>query len=144
MIRPYRPSDRSALLEIFRLNTPRWFFLHEQKDLEEFLDTHGGTYFVAGHDGKVVGGGGYRVVGPATGRISWYMFHPDFQGKGLGSKQVKHALALLREMPGLEKIEVSTSQLQFRFYEKFGFVTVETKADFWGPGMDLVRMEMAR
>jgi [ribosomal protein S18]-alanine N-acetyltransferase len=143
MIRPYHPSDRSALLEIFQLNTPRWFHPDEQKDLEHYLDEYSATYFVAEVNGKIIGAGGYHIAENKTGRISWYMFHPGFQGKGFGRKQVEHSLAILKQHLSPEKIEVWTSQLQHEFYGKFGFVTIETKDDFWGPGMHLYRMEMS-
>ncbi len=143
MIRSYKITDKPSLIEIFQLNTPEYFYPHEQKDLEEFLAEHADTFFVVEIGNKIVGSGGYHFPeNKSAARISWYMFHPEFRGKGLGRKQVEFSLEEIRKEKSVKTISVWTSNLAYRFYEKFGFINQEIKKDFWGPGMDLYRMEM--
>src|ERR1700751_1794891 len=142
MIRPYQIADKPALIEIFQFNTQEYFYPHEQKEIEDFLSEHASTFFVVEIENKVVGSGGYHFSENKTaGRISWYMFHPEFRGKGLGKKQVEFSLEQIRKEKSVKLISVWTSNLAYKFYEKFGFVNQEIKKDFWGPGMDLFRME---
>ncbi|MEQ9415618.1 MAG: GNAT family N-acetyltransferase [Cyclobacteriaceae bacterium] len=142
-IRPYQPADRQAVSEVFRLNTPEFFDVKEQSDLEKYLDDHWATYFVMEDKGRIIGCGGYHFeVDGSTGRLSWDFFDPQYKGKGLGRQMINHCLEELRKSPQLKKTEVWTSQLAYQFYARFGFETQEIKEDFWGPGLDLYRMEM--
>lgn len=48
---------------------------------------------------------------------------------------------MLKLNPKIDKLVVTTSQLAFRFIEKFGFDLIQTEKDYWGPGLDLYLME---
>ena len=142
-IRPFKNSDRKRLIEIFALNTPAYFNPIEQKDFEEYLDQHGDTYFVVEQDNTIVGCGGYHFTNNQTvGRLSWDLFHPESKGKGLGLQLISHCMNKLRNEPTITRLAVWTSQLAFQFYGKFGFITKEIRKDYWGPGLDLYKMEI--
>ncbi|NUM80743.1 GNAT family N-acetyltransferase [bacterium] len=146
MIRSYLENDRDALIDIFKLNTPKFFDANEQKDFESYLDEYGGYYFVIEQDGKIAGGGGLKFQNDKKiVRISWDILHPDSQGRGLGSELLKYRLNWLSEHidqhAHLRKIESWTSQVSFKFYEKFGFGLCEIKKNFWGPELNLYLME---
>ncbi|HEY1112923.1 MAG TPA: GNAT family N-acetyltransferase [Chitinophagaceae bacterium] len=144
-IRDYRPEDKPVVLGLFRLNTPQYFSPEEEQDLTHYLDQEIDHYYVLEYGGTVVGCGGInRVDEGVTGRISWDILHPDYQGKGLGSILLRHRVQQLKEMPEVKSITVRTSQLVYRFYEKNGFELVEVLKDYWAPGYDLYRMVYAR
>jgi len=143
MIRPYQPADLSSVLRVFKLNTPEFFDVNEQRDLEEYLQEHGETYFVMQEDAAIIGCGGYHFEKDGTtGRLSWDFFDPAYKGKGLGREMISHCLHEIKKNKQLKTISVWTSQLAHKFYSKFGFETIETKKDFWGPGLDLYLMEI--
>ncbi|MEQ8425979.1 MAG: GNAT family N-acetyltransferase, partial [Cyclobacteriaceae bacterium] len=54
-------------------------------------------------------------------------FHPDYAGLGLGKQSVEHCIAILEADPAVEKLVVTTSQLAYQFFAKFGYRTVSTK-----------------
>ena len=54
----------------------------------------------------------------ASGKISWDIIHPDFQGKSLGTKLLKYRIEVLKTIPGIQKITVRTLQVAYKFYEK--------------------------
>jgi ribosomal protein S18 acetylase RimI-like enzyme len=143
MIRPFNQSDKDILIEIFKLNTPQYFDPKELSDFLEYLDHHSDTYLTIEHDSNIVGGTGYYVKeADKSGRITWIFFHPDYAGLGLGRQVVEYCLTTLKQNPTVEKLVVTTSQLAYRFFEKFGFQLIKTEKDYWGPGLDLYEMEM--
>jgi ribosomal protein S18 acetylase RimI-like enzyme len=141
-IRPYTATDRENVLQLLRLNTPRYFAPSEEKDLEYYLDHHAEHYFVVESGGELRGCGGFNFSDDRTvGKISWDIFHPDHQGKGLGSALTRYRIERLKEYDSVRIISVRTSQVAFQFYEKFGFRLREVVKDYWAEGFDLYRME---
>lgn len=141
-IRAYRPGDRAAVLRLFRLNTPAFFAPAEEADLIRYLDEELEYYFVVESAGAIIGSGGFNFSGDeTTGKISWDMLHPDFQGMGIGSSLLKHRLERLQAFDGLERVIVRTSQLAYRFYEKHGFRLTDVAENYWAEGFHLYLME---
>lgn len=143
MIRPYNVHDKKELVDIFKLNTPKYFDPKEVNDFEEYLEQHSVTYLVIEYENKIVGGAGCNFrEKDNTGRITWIFFHPNYTGLGLGKKMVEHCLSILKLNLTLEKVVVTTSQLAYKFFKKFGFSLKETERNYWGPGLDLYLMEL--
>ena len=143
MIRSYKPEDKERLLEIFRLNIPKYFDKTELNDFIEYLEENPETYLTIEVDSKIVGGIGYYVnENDKSGRITWIFFDPKYSGQGLGKKSVEYCLKLLSEDDRVNKFTVSTSQLAYKFFEKFGYKTIRAEKDYWGIGLDLYEMEM--
>ncbi|MFT3680832.1 MAG: GNAT family N-acetyltransferase [Ferruginibacter sp.] len=142
MIRSFKPADKDQLIELFKLNTPKYFDPQEVNDFAAYLDEHSSTYFTVELNNNIVGGAGYYVnEKDHSGRITWIFFHPAAAGHGLGKLAVEHCLSILRSNTAVEKLVVTTSQLAYRFFEKFGYRLVLTEKDHWGPGLDLYLME---
>ncbi|MDH7445867.1 GNAT family N-acetyltransferase [Aquimarina sp. 2201CG14-23] len=143
MIRPYTLSDRKQLVDIFILNTPKYFDQKEIQDFEAYLELHGDTYLTIEYDGEIVGGMGcYVDENDTSGRITWIFFHPNYTGLGLGKKAVAYCLKTFTSNPLVEKSVVTTSQLAYKFFEKFGYNLIRTEKDYWGQGLDLYVMEL--
>ena len=141
LIRAYQSADYNAIIDLFLLNTPAFFCEEEQQDLERFLDNEIENFFVAEEDGVVVACGGSNIK-ENTGFLSWYIVHPDHQGKGLGKILALHNLTILQANPDLDNIEVRTSQLVYPFYEKLGFKLIGTQGHYWGQNMHLYHMRL--
>lgn len=141
IIRSYTTADYDAIIELFLLNTPAFFCEEEEQDLERFLDEEIENFFVAEEDGIIVACGGSNIKG-RTGFLSWYIVHPDHQGKGLGKILALHNLTILQANKDLDNIEVRTSQLVYPFYEKLGFKLISTQDHYWGHNMHLYHMKL--
>jgi ribosomal-protein-alanine N-acetyltransferase len=141
MIRSYRKEDRDAIIKLFILNTPQFFCPPEQADLEEYLEKEIEHYYVVEQEGQILACGGSNVK-DSVGCLSWYIVHPDEQGKGLGRMLADKNLQILKADERVSKIIVRTSQLAYRFYEKAGFVLISTEDNYWGEGMHLYKMEL--
>jgi ribosomal protein S18 acetylase RimI-like enzyme len=140
-IRKYTDADRESVLHLLRLNTPRYFAPSEEKDLVYYLDNQADHYFVVESGGEMLGCGGFNFSDDRTvGKISWDIFHPGHQGKGLGSALTRYRIERLKEYDSVRIISVRTSQVVFKFYEKFGFRLQEVVKDYWAEGFDLYRM----
>lgn len=141
-IREYNEADKSAVINLIRLNTPNSFSPNEEKDLINYLETGRELYYVLLSDGKIVGCGGINFANNlTTGKISWDIFHPYYQGKSLGTKLLKHRIDKLNSIDSIEKIIVRTSQVAYKFYEKQGFELFEIIKDYWADGFDMYNME---
>jgi [ribosomal protein S18]-alanine N-acetyltransferase len=141
IIREYEQKDEQAIIELLRLNTPRYFAPEEEEDLVQYLHHEIDRYFVLELEGVIAGCGGINFDEAGTaGKISWDIFHPRHQGKGLGSLLLQHRVNKLKALPHIQTISVRTSQLVYPFYEKNGFAIVEVVTDYWAPGYDLYRM----
>lgn len=143
MIRKYYLTDRPELLEIFKLNTPQYFDPKEAAGFEEYLNENSETYLTIEQDNKIVGGAGYQIThNNSIGRVTWIFFHPGQAGKGLGKEAVEYCLSILKANTNLKKLVVTTSQLAYKFFEKFGFQLISTEKNYWGQGLDLYTMEI--
>ena len=141
-IRPYTAADQASVLHLLRLNTPQSFAPSEEADLVHYLENYAQHYFVVQSGGEVLGCGGFNFSDDGTvGKISWDIFHPDHQGKGLGSALTRYRIEKLKAYDSVRTISVRTSQVAYRFYEKFGFRLREVVKDYWAEGFDLYRMD---
>ncbi|MBC7570948.1 MAG: GNAT family N-acetyltransferase [Spirosoma sp.] len=139
----YQSADETPLLTIFRKNVPAAFGESEVADYADFLRVNPDPYFVAEHNGQLVGACGCGVKEDGiTGRIAWIFTDPDFAGVGVGSALVRHCLGELRANPAVTLIECRTSQVAYRFFEHLGFVLQRTELDYWVPGFDLYVMTL--
>ena len=92
-IREYFPSDKEAVLELMRLNTPLYFASEEEADLSKYLDNEREYYYVLLSGMEIIGCGGINIADNGTrGRISWDIIHPDWQGHSLGSLLLKYRI----------------------------------------------------
>ena len=141
-IREYETKDQNEVINLIRLNTPKYFGVDEEEDLRKYLEADRKLYYVLLFDQKIAGCGGINFAdNNTTGKISWDIVHPDYQGKALGTKLLKHRIDILRSMDGIHKITVRTSQVAYKFYEKQGFKLFEIKKDYWAEGFDMYYME---
>ena len=92
-IREYEPTDKDAVINLIRLNIPKYFAPTEETDLNYYLDHERELYYVLLFDGQIVGCGGINFEdNKTTGKISWDILHPQYQGKSLGSQLLKYRI----------------------------------------------------
>lgn len=141
-IREYQPTDKNAVIDLIRQNTPAYFAPKEEADFSNYLDSERELYFVLLLNKKVVGCGGINFTkDKASGKISWDIIHPQHQGKSLGTRLLKYRIEKLRTIDGIQNLTVRTSQLAYKFYEKKGFILKKIKKDYWAKGYDMYSME---
>ena len=141
-IREYKSKDKPTLIEMLKLNTPKYFAEREIDDFELYLENSVEKYFVVESQGEIIGAGGINFnYYNKEGRISWDFIHPDFQGRGVGKKLLNYRIELLQSMENIEKITVRTSQSAYKFYEKNGFQLQNIIKDYWAKGFDLYRLK---
>lgn len=141
-IRKYQPADKDAVMNLIRLNTPIYFDPAEEADFSKYLDNERELYYVLLFDGKIVGCGGINFAdNKTTGKISWDILHPEFQGKSLGTQLLKYRIEKLKYIGTIQRVTVRTSQLAYKFYEKQNFKLNEIRKDYWAKGFDMYSME---
>ena len=141
-IRKFIDSDRHQVIHLLRLNTPQYFSANEEKDLIYYFDNHAENYYVIENESVILGCGGFNLVDDETiAKISWDIVHPISQGKGIGTKLTKFRIEKIKEFKSVKIISVRTSQLVYKFYEKFGLILREVVKDYWDEGFDLYRLD---
>lgn len=71
IIREYCPTDRNDVMNLIRLNIPKYFAVKEEADLGRYLDEEVELYYVLLFDGMIVGCGGINFAdNMMTGKIS--------------------------------------------------------------------------
>ena len=136
-------DDIDACVAVCTANHPKDLLLHEIDQHRDFLTKKPyapAPYYVIEVAGKVVACGGVAIEGDAA-HLCWGLVHPDWHGRGLGTKLVEHRLDWARSQPALKVVELYTSQKRVGFYERFGFKTIEVTKDGFGPAFDRHYME---
>ena len=141
-IRKYKDSDRVYVIELLRLNTPHYFSPNEEKDLIYYFDNHADNYYVVEIDDIICGSGGFNISEDGkTAKISWDIIHPERQGVGIGTELLKFRYNEIKKIKGIVTISVRTSQLVYKFYEKFGMELRTEIPDYWDKGFDLYQLD---
>ncbi|RWR09175.1 GNAT family N-acetyltransferase [Sinirhodobacter populi] len=138
--RPYTALDLAACLAIFEGNVPTFFAPDERADFQKHLkniDVATAPYIVLERGGTVVACGGLTIDKTRKkASLSWGMVDRSLHGQRLGTKLTQARLTLARSVPGLEEIELSTSQHTHGFYEAFGFAVSGIVPCGFGPELD--------
>ena len=142
-IRAYAPADHPACLAIFRSNLPKYFAPEELPLFTSWLDKPDlADYYVLEVAGKVVGCGGfYALPEQQLANLAWGMIHAEYHGRGYGRQLTDYRLQQMRERYPGYRLQLSTSQHTFGFYEKQGYVVLEVIKNGFGEGLDKYIME---
>ncbi len=143
VIRTAQKQDFKFLSKIFSLNVPKYFDKKELNDFKKYFNSKNlESYFIIESQGKVVGGGGYAYENKKTARICWLFIDPNYHGFGFGKKLVNYCIKILKNNRKLNVIEVETSNLTYKFYEKLNFKIEYIKKDYWPNNDDLYFMKI--
>ena len=143
VIRTAQKQDFKFLSKIFSLNVPKYFDKKELNDFKKYFNSKNlESYFIIESQGKVVGGGGYAYENMKTARICWLFIDPNYHGFGFGKKLVNYCIKILKNDRKLRVIEVETSNLTYKFYEKLNFKIEYIKKDYWPNNDDLYFMKI--
>ena len=142
-IRKAQPSDFKYLVEIFTLNIPKYFHEKELLDFKKYFNSNKiETYFIIESEGKILGASGYAYENKQTANLCWVFIDPNHHSKGLGTKLVNYCLDTLKTDNQLNIIQLETSNLTFKFYEKLDFKIKYIKKEYWLNKDDLYFMSM--
>lgn len=143
MIKLFIKADKQTLINLLKLNTPKYFHKDEEQDLINYIDKEIEDYYVLLLNKEILGGGGINYFKEQKlARLSWDFLHPKIHSKGYGKELVNYRLNKIRENLHFNIVEVRTSQHTYGFYQKCGFTIKEIKNDYWAKGYHLYHMEM--
>ena len=142
-IRKAKPSDLNFLNQIFFLNIPKYFHEKEFEDFKKYINSnHIETYFIIESEDKILGAAGYAYENKQTANICWVFVDPAFHSNGLGTKLVNHCIDILKKDNQLNVIQLETSNVTYKFYEKMNFKLQYIKKEYWPNNDDLYFMNM--
>jgi len=143
VIRSAQKQDFKFLSKIFSLNVPKYFDKKELNDFKKYFNSKNlESYYIIESQGKVVGGGGYAYENMKTARICWFFICSICHGFRFGKKLVNNCIKILKNNRRLNVIEVETSNLTYKFYEKLNFKIEYIKKDYWPNNDDLYFMKI--
>ncbi|TVQ61744.1 MAG: N-acetyltransferase [Phycisphaerales bacterium] len=140
-------SDLAAIVAIERAAFERPAERFHERQIRRLLNNPRARAFVAEHDGVAGWAVGlirrHGAIGARkTGRLYAIAVHPDRTGRGYGRALAERVLHALAE-EGVERVSLevradnTTAQ---RLYRSLGFVHTRSLVDYYGPGMDGLRM----
>ncbi|MNJ85872.1 hypothetical protein D3C87_33520 [compost metagenome] len=142
-IRKYAESDKSACIEVFKTNVPKYFMAAEINDFEELLtklenpdESNELPYYVMELNDQIIGCGGFgEKEGTDAITFVWGMVHNDYHKKGYGEQLLVFRLAEINKQFPDKEVVLDTTQFSFTFFEKYGFRTVKITENSYGEGM---------
>ena len=143
IIRKANGTDLNFLIKIFILNIPKYFHKTELDDFKKYFNSNNiETYFIIESEGKILGAAGYAYENKQTANICWVFIDPHYHNNGLGTKLVNHCIDILKRDHQLNVIQLETSNLTYKFYEKLNFKIQYIKKEYWPNNDDLYFMNM--
>ena len=143
VIRKAQPSDLNCLVRIFTLNIPKYFHEEELVDFKKYFNSNNiETYYIIESEGEILGASGYDYENIQTARICWVFVDSNHHSTGLGKKLVNYCVDILKRDNQLNVIELETSNLTYKFYEKLDFKIQYIKKEYWPNNDDLYFMNM--
>jgi N-acetylglutamate synthase-like GNAT family acetyltransferase len=111
-IRPYAATDREACLAVCDS------IGHDRSLLEKAIGEM--QFFVAEHDGAIIGCGGFAIDGTAA-RLLHGMVHRDWQRQGLGRFLLFYRLREISKSGAVTFVTATPPDDAIGFFEKQGF-----------------------
>ena len=120
-IRPYRPEDRAAVLDLERHSFP-WLWWNSVDEWGTYLATTGVEVMLAEDAGEIVGYSSFTVRGRA-GHLDRLAVRDSRQGAGFGAALLVDALQRMGRA-GVQQVSLTTQEdndRSQRLYERYGF-----------------------
>jgi [ribosomal protein S18]-alanine N-acetyltransferase len=144
IFRKYQEADLPYLTKAFSSNVPKYFAELELADFIGFLKEDvfiaDSYYDAVVFNDKIIGSGGIAQNKDKSISMCWGMIDAAYHKQGFGKKLLEHRLKLCGIHFPNQPITLSTTQHTFTFFEKYGFVTIETKNNFWAKDLHLYKM----
>lgn len=144
-IRGYTASDKTACLEAFSSNIPRYFLPKELSEFNEWLCMQTAPtgkpdeicqYYVVERNRLVIGCGGFALDRTRNeARMTWGLIHNKDHRLGLGRALLLWRIQEIHKIAPNCTIALDTTQHAAPFFEKMGFTTLKITNDFYGQGM---------
>ncbi len=143
--RPYQQSDKQALIDILRANTPKYFSPADEADFIQYLDDEqwGINYVYLSPQGQVIGCAGSYLTNDDTLNLCWAFFRPGSLGYTSIPRVLADYISAAANDLGINSgatIVLNTTQMIARYLSRIGFQIDKVEPDGYGPGYDLVTM----
>ncbi len=122
VVRPYRPGDREALVELWSACELTRPWNDPYRDIERKLARDPENLLVVEHDGNLVGSVMVGYEGH-RGWVNYLAVNPGHRGQGLGRLLMERAEEILRGL-GAAKLNLqvrSSNEAALGFYERLGY-----------------------
>ena len=142
--RKARKKDFPQMFEIIKLNNISYPKKLALKELQEMFSDSllKPTYIIVEDKGKIIAFNGYirSWVDNLVMNLFWLNVHPDYVGKGIGSKLVNNLIERIKDPKEKPKAKIITISTKIpSFFKKFGFKTIRKQYD---KDYDLMAMDV--
>lgn len=136
-LRLVRREDRGAVIDLVRVTLAEFGIAFGEgsetdaqlSELPESYTRDGGAFFVAEHEGRIVGTAGVSALGGVVFELRKMYLAPTVRGSGLGQRLLDACVAHVRVSGGRYVVLDTTEKMQaaIHFYERNGFVRDDTQ-----------------
>lgn len=128
------PEDLEAILEVMR----PWNMHHYPSPEMEELDAE--SFFVARHDGRIVGASGYKLLSQTLGKTTLMAVLPEYAGTGMGRDlqdarlTAMHRVGVKKVITNSDRPKVISWYIRHYRYKKIG--TLKKLCSYGAPDSD--------
>ena len=134
----YSNAHFTDCLGIVESVVPQYVAPEEIKDFTGFLEKFaewGCRYGVVAVDGQIIACGGLGIEG-SKATLCWGLVHAQWHRRRVGSFMLEERLKWAQAMPEVERVELTTSQHTYGFFEGFGFETTGIRKEHYSAYLD--------
>lgn len=139
-VEKYNPTDKNDCNEIFKSNIPDFFSQLELTGFKNWLDKNDcPDFYILKNYGQIIGFGGFYFEN-GQARLVYGIIDREHQNIGHGKFLTDYRINKIREKDRGIPIGLETTQLTNKFFEKFGFKTIEILPNYYYDRFDKYEM----
>lgn len=136
----YNPTDKYECMDVFESNIPDYFLHQELIDFENWIDKNDcPDFYVLKKDKIIIGFGGFYFENRQA-RLVYGIIHKQHQKMGHGKRLTDYRIKKIREKDPDIAIGLETTRLTCKYFEKFGFKTIEIVPKYYYSRIDKYEM----
>ena len=130
-IRVFSESDKSDCLDVVKSNIPDYFSRQDLIDFKKWFNNQDcKNLYVLTIKDEIIGMGGFYFQNNQA-RLIYGLIHKNYHKQNYGRLLIEHRIKKIKEINSSIEICLETTEKTCKFFEKFGFKTINIIPKFY-------------